>query len=685
MFCKVLCYYTQKDWLKIENILNSLDEKFTIITTNEELNFFLIKKGFSSYTLSEKFFDFDENKQEMEKNIKIKLTEYKKNLKQIKYKNIQIFDGVETKIIDQLTLLEKTKSLLDEKLNFVFIFDYFLYHLFAIKTIAIDLNYIADNDIIMINKNKSKTIKSDSNQKILYLKNFIFFTIPRYLPSNKILNSKQTVMTNKTKKESLVSISKSKHFKNYIVKKAFRIAKINIFTFFYLMMDTFGINSNKIILKKIDKKLAKELSQNSIDEKKINLKNLGAEYYFFLTTNDVDLYLKPIYPILDKFKNENVGFVIFTIDNTTSFVLKDKNISFVDIVEEMHILSKIIKKSTSSKKFIKQIKKIADENNLILFKSHVPDKVWDIFLDTFSVIQICDHIFSNNKIESIVSQIDGDMFGNIADAAAKKFGIPSFTIPAAILNEQLSNSSFYHSEKILLYGTQGYDALRTLGYDKNRLIITGNPSYDFFKQFNHKQSKIFLNDNYNVNKSKKFIVVAMSRWHQDDELWMSKLIQFCNKNNYEVVIKLHPMYQFSERSKTDTKVSIIKSKCKNMKFLITYDNLHLLMAASDLVITEYSNVGPEAIFMGKPVLTVNFLKEDWEGEEHYHESGGVIYLEDYQKMEITIKKIFEDGKFLDSLVDGQKNIINLYNTYNDGKAAERIFNLITNNKYENYS
>ena len=58
-------------------------------------------------------------------------------------------------------------------------------------------------------------------------------------------------------------------------------------------------------------------------------------------------------------------------------------------------------------------------------------------------------------------------------------------------------------------------------------------------------------------------------------------------------------------------------------------------------------------------------------------------FEEYLKMEQVIKEILEDGKHLDTLVEGQKKMVDLYNSYNDGKATERIFNLITDSKYNN--
>ena len=111
-----------------------------------------------------------------------------------------------------------------------------------------------------------------------------------------------------------------------------------------------------------------------------DFRNLGTEYFLFLTTNDVDLYLKPLYPVLETFRKKNIKFVIFTIDNITSSILKDKKIPYIDLFDEMRILSKFLRKSPSCKKLIKKIKKIGDSNDLILFNSKIPEKVCRAFV-----------------------------------------------------------------------------------------------------------------------------------------------------------------------------------------------------------------------------------------------------------------------------------------------------------------
>jgi len=104
-----------------------------------------------------------------------------------------------------------------------------------------------------------------------------------------------------------------------------------------------------------------------------------------------------------------------------------------------------------------------------------------------------------------------------------------------------------------------------------------------------------------------------------------------------------------------------------------------LLAASDLVITEYSNVGVETVLLEKPLLTVNFLKESFEFYLNFHEYNASIYIEDYSKLEKVILEIFEKNSHLEKLNEGRKGLIERLNFQNDGKASSRIINYLTKN------
>jgi hypothetical protein len=46
-------------------------------------------------------------------------------------------------------------------------------------------------------------------------------------------------------------------------------------------------------------------------------------------------------------------------------------------------------------------------------------------------------------------------------------------------------------------------------------------------------------------------------------------------------------------------------------------------------------------------------------------------------LEKTILEILIEGKYLEELILGRKNIIEKYNSFNDANASQRIFDVIT--------
>ena len=128
---------------------------------------------------------------------------------------------------------------------------------------------------------------------------------------------------------------------------------------------------------------------------------------------------------------------------------------------------------------------------------------------------------------------------------------------------------------------------------------------------------------------------------------------------------------------SEKKIKQIKESCHNMKYLITYDlELSILIPAADVSITDHSNAGIEAILLDKPLITTNFAKEQLTNVQRYHEYDAAIYAEDYSKLEKILLEILIEGKHLQRLKEGRKRAIDSYNFYNDGKASERIFNLL---------
>jgi len=648
MKCELYFYYDEKDCKNLDKLLNKFSTGFQIITTSSTLNESLKKNGFESKTLREIFPEEGKNSYKVFKRSKKIQEEYRNHFSNVKFKDIPIFPGIENQLLDEIIRLENARAILEDKKNILFILEGFSFTYFSFKKIAKELDYDTDFSVGWITDDRIKWIYPEEKQSKFFRRN--------QLKSLKLII------------KSLVKPKDPKgHFINHILKPNIEIFRRLLADglLFYFILLKLGFDVRPIIFKRIRKEI---------------LSTQKNENFFFLTTNTEDLYLKSIYPLIEKFVHENIKHKIITIDLVTNAVLTQKKIKHIDLFNKIFLLSELIKRN-SVEEIISKINEIAKKKDLsLVYFKNISDHFVNEICRTISIIELADFIFSQNQIKNIIVAVDGVMFGNSIISTARRFNVTSFFIPSVIINNNPLHADWYNADKICVYGQQGLNTLESLGYDENRLILTGNPKYDFLKKIDHQASKIKLSQMYNIDLSKKLVVIALARWHEKDEIWMSDLIRFCNKEGFEIIVKIHPMYSTMLKEESASKIHFIEESCHNLKFLIEHDiDLPMLLSAADLVITDYSNVGVEAIILEKPLLTVNFSREDLIHEQRYHEYDAALYFEEYFEIEDAIKDLLTKGKYLDSLKQGREKIIEMYNYYNDGRATQRVFDLITNN------
>ena len=112
---------------------------------------------------------------------------------------------------------------------------------------------------------------------------------------------------------------------------------------------------------------------------------------------------------------------------------------------------------------------------------------------------------------------------------------------------------------------------------------------------------------------------------------------------------------------------------------IVYDeiNLYTLLSGSDLVITEYSDIGYDAILLKKPMITVNFLNEDHSQFVEFHKSGASINIKEYAHLEKTILEILNKKMHLNNLESGRQQFAKEEGIDFKLNASKKIFEILT--------
>lgn len=231
--------------------------------------------------------------------------------------------------------------------------------------------------------------------------------------------------------------------------------------------------------------------------------------------------------------------------------------------------------------------------------------------------------------------------------------------------------------KIAVWGNYTKDLLIAENVDASKIVVTGSPRYDRLCNLNinkknimqklgllqHKSTVLYIDQRLIQNR----IFSEMEAYKYTRDIFKAVL----QLPKTQLVVKLR------EGSGKEVSVQltnrVIKDiKCKN-EIVVTDIYLYELLVIIDVVIIFYSTVGMEAIFLDRPVVSVNFS-----GFEPYPyvKSGAVLGCYSPEDILPTIKRTLFDQSTKDILSEKRKNFIYDHLYKRDGKTSERIANLI---------
>lgn len=642
MKCDFYYYYSSKT--TYQSIFDQVS-KFTnnlFITNRIGLKAFFEKNGLSVMMIDDIMPEPSEKALKAYVSAKKIQNEYRENFQNLVYNNVSAFIGYEYDLLRRLTFLIKAKEVLKEKRDIIFIFEEFHPTYYSVLNFAKEIGFENDEHVRYITGNKIDKISYSQLKEKLEKKHYPLLKIKNFINSNtRSGNSKENFLTQIRFFSKLISFG----FKTIFVRK-------------FLKNDTHSI------LKKFDDKLSKMIPSEKLDT------------IFFITAVREDLYIDPWRKVWENYGKNNKNYTIITSDLSSGITLDKQKLRNVNIFEVVNLLEMHLRNTSLGNEIIKKFSEI-NEKSLIGINELSVELLNKTFR-SMAIIILIEQILKKFNVNSIVSIADGEMLENIAVEVCKKYQIPSYTALPAVINPLPLFSDWFHAEKIFTYGEHASMTLKNLGYDDNRFILTGSLKYDSLKKYNPIEAKEHLQCNNHIDKNKKLIVIAMSKWGNEDEKWLPRYIEFCNKNDFELIIKLHPKYKNRNREISDIKVRQIKKISKKFKFHIIYEiDLNMLLSASDLVVSDYSNVLIEAALANKPLIMANFMHENWSDfPQRLDKYGASMYTEDYNELENISKEILVQNLHVSFLNEGRKNVIKNFNYLNDGKASERIFKLL---------
>lgn len=645
MRCALFCFFKKN--LDLNFLLDTLETNYKhhrIITNDFRIYDFLKNKKMDIKSFGSFFPEQSSISKKIYQKAKKYQKEYSKIFQNMKINEMEIFRGIEYQLLLQLILIIKAQILLQDKKDTVFIFNRFSPAYFVIIKNATQLNYTTENRIGILEKNKIEYFGSESQFDLDDLQK-----ISRKMTINFISN-----YFGKTFSKSNLKGQSQFFFKVLLFLIRKNLGKI-----------IFKNNSAAIekFLRKLDGKLKNSVFNNQ------------PRCAVFISTTRLDLYLRPVVPVLKKLEKEKIPFQIIAGDIATGLALSKEGFPCLNLFAEINILSDMLKNDKESE-YEERIQEISKSRTIMGFNELLPDLLNKTYRSLATII-ILEHIIEKMNLKSIITTPTGQLFENLAIEVAKKFKITSFSFVPSPSDPYPVFADWFHADKLFVDGIQGVELLTELGYEENKIIVSGSTKFDYLKTLSPQRTKRILEKNYNIDSGKKLIAMVLSRWRKNDEIWVSKFIDFCNKNSFEVVIKIHPFYKLDQMDRNKNFIQSVEKNCKNLKFLITFDiDTSFLLSASDLVITEQSTLGLDAIILEKNLIMVKFADFEMNRAVRFYEYGAALRLEKYSDLEKVIFEIFSEKKHANSLKIGRDRVIERYNFQNDGKAVERVYNAL---------
>lgn len=224
----------------------------------------------------------------------------------------------------------------------------------------------------------------------------------------------------------------------------------------------------------------------------------------------------------------------------------------------------------------------------------------------------------------------------------------------------------------LLYFTSNYAYDNRKGSFKFKSYkLNGQPRNDLLFE---RKPKRQINENFNVavdNYNK--IILYVPTWRENKLYDNYKNIKFdlineyCKKNLFIFVIKLHPEEKSKLQSNSFSNVILLNNK----------SDLYTFLPYTDTIITDYSSIYFDYLLLDKPIIFFPFDKEDYLTKQR-----NIVY--DYE--EITPgKHVFDTNELIeeidnlliknnDNYKEDRKKIRDLFYKYQDNNSRERATN-----------
>lgn len=226
------------------------------------------------------------------------------------------------------------------------------------------------------------------------------------------------------------------------------------------------------------------------------------------------------------------------------------------------------------------------------------------------------------------------------------------------------------SDYFCVSGPQSESLKRKFLKDTRNLVVTGQPRFDRLVKAGRASDKDEIRRKLGLSVNGKILLWATETHSlplkENREIIGAVYHAVQSLQNVQLVVKLHPA--------EDQDAPLYKESHCNPIIVKGGENISESLYVCDAMITKSSTSAIEAAILGKPIIVLNLSEEP--DVMPYVEQGVALGVYKKEDLPPTIKQALYDEKIRENLARQRKKFVYEYAYVQDGKASERVANLV---------
>ena len=314
-------------------------------------------------------------------------------------------------------------------------------------------------------------------------------------------------------------------------------------------------------------------------------------------------------------------------------------------------------------------------------------------LNNMITVEATRRCIAENDLRLIVSSEDIMPVTRSMITTARESSIPSLQVIHSVPSGQITTHPASTSTYVAAYSEYSKWKYESIGVPSENILVTGNPAWDRLARSPLPKHRTEICEKIGLKPDNPIVTYAWthsSTWTIETAARPDLHIQHAEAvlDAFISLSRKYPQWQFLMRPRPDSRTDkVVRDMLKRAnkqgldKIYIDEQPPYDSLVLSDVLVNTESNMGIEAILLGKPAICVNLpelwgdvLNEGFGGLFDEHDA--VIRVENACDIASAIESAILDPQTRKHLLEKRKYSIKKFNHDNCGKGAEHVASVI---------